>query len=364
MLKINFIGDISLNDEYIIMRKKGLTPFNSVLFILTNCDLVIGNLECLIEGSDGENRLKNPRLRTDNNAINYLKDINLGLACLANNHVYDNLEDGFNKTTNYLNSNGIEFIGASTIGNERVPYIYTKNNIKIGILNYVTADTNPSIPDTADVKVNLFDTKDVLSDIYILKQNVDHIIVFIHWGGSMEGSMYPDKYQPSLARVMIEAGADLIIGHHSHTLQPYEIYKGKHIFYSLGNFCFSDVMVEGKKLELDKKRTNPSIILSVDFFKTKYSIQIHGIRNNKDFIEQDNSVIKKKVIQIAYDNNLIFKSPFWEIYHFYEKRIYPIQAYFFANNRNPIKQLFNLKWSSFIKHFNRLLKPTIQTDQS
>jgi len=51
--------------------------------------------------------------------------------------------------------------------------------------------------------------------------------MFLHWGGNMEGAKFPDWNQPKEAKDFIDAGADLIVGNHSHTIQPYEIYKGK-----------------------------------------------------------------------------------------------------------------------------------------
>lgn len=356
ILRINFVGDISLNDAYRNMYKKGLKPFKALEPMFLNCDLVIGNLECLIQGSEGENTLKIPRLKTDINTINFLKDINLSVACLANNHAYDNLEDGFKKTTTYLESIGIEHLGASITGHEYVPYIYTKNNIKIGILNYVTDDTNPCIPPNVRLKLNIFKIESASNDIKILKDQVDQIVVFIHWGGKMEGAMYPDIYQPKVAHKIIDFGADLIIGHHSHTLQPYEIYNGKYIFYSLGNFCFADVFFEGKRIELDKKRTNPSIILSVDFSKSNYAIQMYGIKNNYNIIEPDNTIVPNKIKQLTYNKTLLYKFPFWEIYFLYEKKIYPTQAYFFSNNRNPFNQILKLKLKSILKHLIRFFK--------
>ena len=72
--------------------------------------------------------LKKPRLKTKLETLNYLKDINYGLACLANNHFYDNLEEGFQETINFLTNNNINYIGASMIGREEIPFIFNKDD--------------------------------------------------------------------------------------------------------------------------------------------------------------------------------------------------------------------------------------------
>src|SRR6056297_425775 len=98
-MKISFIGDISLNGKYINFCQKGLKPFNYLENEFESADYVIGNLESIAKGTEGENLQKKPRLTTTVNTLEYLKDIYLDVACLAQNHVYDHLEDGFVKTT-------------------------------------------------------------------------------------------------------------------------------------------------------------------------------------------------------------------------------------------------------------------------
>ena len=153
---LSFLGYISLNDGYNVLYERGEKPFKQIESILNKSDLVLDNLECLAESKQGENLIKKPRLKTKLETLNYLKDINLGLACLANNHCYDNLEEGFNNIISFLSENCINCIGASISGNENEPYIYKKNGIKIAILNYVNKDTNPNLPKDAKVNPNGF----------------------------------------------------------------------------------------------------------------------------------------------------------------------------------------------------------------
>jgi len=189
---------------------------------------------------------------------------------LANNHFYDNLEKDFQNTINFLEENSIYHIDSSITGNEGEPYIFEKKGIKVAVLNYVTKDTNPNLLNDAKVRPNWFYLKKVEEDIAKLKDKVDYIIVYPHWGGRMEGAKLPDRELIPIAHKIIDAGADLIIGHHSPTIQPYEIYKGKYIFYSLGNFCFSDLISDGRISYLERKRGLKGAIVSVVFTTQNY----------------------------------------------------------------------------------------------
>ncbi len=98
-MKIAFLGDIALNDDYNILYHEDKKPFKEIGKFLSQHQYVVGNLECLSEGSYGENLLKKPRLKTKPETLNYLLDIGINVAQLAHNHVYDNLKDGFDRTS-------------------------------------------------------------------------------------------------------------------------------------------------------------------------------------------------------------------------------------------------------------------------
>jgi poly-gamma-glutamate capsule biosynthesis protein CapA/YwtB (metallophosphatase superfamily) len=350
MVKILFIGDISLNDNYIDAYKNGLNPFESLEPVLRFSDFVIGNLECMVKGEQGENELKKPRLTTTFETLNYLKNIHLNVACLAQNHVYDHLEDGFLKTTSFLKSNGILHLGAGFTNDEATkPLILKYREIKIAILNYVSHDTNTNLPESAGIFLNIFDVKKVKKDIRYLRSNVNHIVLLLHWGGRVEGGLYPDWDQPKIAHELIDTGADLIIGHHSHTIQPFEVYKGKYVFYSLGNFCFSDYWFNGKLNPMPKRRLITAII-SITFNKTEYSIHHDFFRNEKvSFVKLDS--YKGKVRR----RNMVFKillsnRPFWYIYYFSLRFILP---FFLFSIRKDLST--RQKLHSFFKSVRRKL---------
>ena len=138
---------------------------------------------------------------------------------LANNHVWDYGQVGVEDTIAHLDGAGIRHVGGGvTAEEEREPVILDVKGTRIGFLGYYFTEGN------------------VEEDVSALKQVVDVVIVNFHWG--TERSNFPESYQVDLAHRTIDAGADLIIGHHAHVLQGMERYKNGIIAYSLGNFIF------------------------------------------------------------------------------------------------------------------------------
>jgi len=327
MVKISFLGDIVLTGRYNNIFKNGINPFINAEKILNQSDYVVGNLECLAGGDSGENLLKKPRLKTEMQTLNLLKKIHLSLVSLSHNHVYDNLEDGFTKTLSFLKSNNIKFLGAALSNNEaQKPIVFESKGIRIGFLNYVTVDTNPSLPGDSTVFLNWFGEEKIKKNISEIRENVDHIVLLLHWGGDFEGSSYPNITQSHVARRLIDYGADLIIGHHSHTLQPYEIYKEKYIFHSLGNFCFDDFICDGKMNYVWPKRRQNSAIVNAYFSKDKIDCVIQGINNENCFIRLSETKIdfKNKVYKMFFKKSIL-----WIVYKFYFKKIEPYFIYLF-----------------------------------
>jgi poly-gamma-glutamate capsule biosynthesis protein CapA/YwtB (metallophosphatase superfamily) len=353
-LSISFLGDISFNDDYINLYLNKKNPFHSIGNILSKKDYVIGNLECMAKGGFGENLAKKPRLTTTVETLNYLNVIPVNIVSLAHNHIYDHLEDGFIKTTNFLNNYNIGYLGASQNSEEvQKPIILNKNNINVGFLNYVTEDTNPNLPDNAEVHVNIFEIEEVVTNIKDLKKTVDHVVLLLHWGGRLEGGNYPDWEQPETAHKLIDAGADLIIGTHSHTLQPFEIYNEKHIFYSLGNFCFADIHSDGKVKEIEWGKSTESVIVNVNFSKVNYKINYTPINCKYLNVTLEEKVIKKWKHRQKIFKFIQRKKFLWQIYYLKHRKFDPVVFYFFGNDHNFFKQLLKLKLYKLVNYIKR-----------
>ncbi len=288
-MRIAFLGDISFNDEYTRLYARGENPFAGISERLAACDLVIGNLECLLEGKDGVNERKKPRLSTTTETLQYLETLHISAVTLAHNHVYDNLKDGFVQTTRFLEERKIEYLGAGlTPEKAAAPLIIHRNGLRICFLSYVHPDTHPSLPEDSPVHLNFYQSAQISGTVRTFKDRGYFVVLLLHWGGRFEGGNYPDRYQPADAREFIDAGADLIVGHHSHTLQALRFYCGKQIFYSLGNFCFADIHNDRHIRPMSRKAFRESVIPILQIGENhNYSIDLLPIENHHlEIVEQ------------------------------------------------------------------------------
>ena len=245
-IKVLFLGDISLNDAYTELVDSGVNPFEEISEMTKDYDAVIGNLECLARGENGFNEFKNPRLKTEVRTLNALKKLNLSAVTLATNHYFDNLKSGFEKTISKLSELNIKHVGAGLSREEALaPLILDVKGKKLGVLNYVHEDTNSSVPKTADVFASEFNLSRILKDVADLKPKVDFLVVIPHWGGKCDYGYFPHFEQLGQAKQIIAAGADALVGHHSHTFQAKSEFNKKPVYYSLGNFCFADIETDG-----------------------------------------------------------------------------------------------------------------------
>jgi poly-gamma-glutamate synthesis protein (capsule biosynthesis protein) len=180
---------------------------------------------------------------------------------LANNHTYDYGQEGYDETIEALKSCGIDYAGYED-------YILKEiNGIKVGVLSFAQVSRRP------------FSKEEIKTAVAGLKeQGADVIIVCQHNG--VEGSYYPTESQKDLAHFIIDSGADIYVGHHSHTLQGVELYNGKYILYSLGNFVFGgnsnpkdkDSIIAQALIEIDdknKKKKKKMIPVSISSIETR-----------------------------------------------------------------------------------------------
>jgi hypothetical protein len=239
-IEIQLFGDLSLNGsfcdpQYYKQLKVCLNDLNSQI---GKPDFRVVNWESPISTEFNFNPAKNPSLVTTvESAKLFVENFQINLACLGNNHIGDCKTEGLNTTMNFLENYQIDHYGASKIlqAEPELKKISIKNK-KFGFLSFVGSETNPKIDKNDSVFINEVDELSIVKQINKLKNTVDYIIVTLHWG--IEYNLYPKMKQRQLAYNFIDAGANVIIGHHSHTLQGVEEYNNGLIFYSLGNFIF------------------------------------------------------------------------------------------------------------------------------
>lgn len=155
---------------------------------------------------------------------------------LANNHILDQGYKGMEETTQNLTKLGINFVGCSDASiNQCSTTSLTIGDQKIGMAGFSMVYTP-------------LNNEQLVETIKNLKAENDFVVVQIHWGVEYEHKF--NQIQQNLAHQMIDAGADIIIGHHPHVVQGMEVYKGKPIFYSLGNFVFDQYFSTDTQEEL------------------------------------------------------------------------------------------------------------------
>lgn len=269
-----FGGDVTFGYFYpLIVPQNGKDPkwpFAKLKEIFSQTDVVMVNCENAITNYNVKVPKKfNFKMNPDLTEIFRLHKIQV---TLANNHVFDYGRKGLEDTLKNLDQYGIYHVGAGMdIEEARKPIIRRIKGKKIAFLaygNYASAGKNS--PGTA------YRTREhVVEDIRKAKAGgSDYVVVNFHWG--VEKAAQPSVSDRQLAHDAIDNGADLIIGHHPHVLQPVEIYKDKIIAYSLGNFIFggnSRYPRDSMILEVvfsDKILTYKKIPICIDPQETKY----------------------------------------------------------------------------------------------
>lgn len=218
-------------------RKGYDAPFVSIRSILAGSHITIGNLEAPITERGAEFSGKRFRFRTRPEAARALKDAGFSILTLANNHIMDFGPEGLEDTLSYLDSNAIAYCGAGkTLLSARAPRIVNVQGAKVAFLSYsltypVEFFAGRSSCGTAPGYASLY-----VNDIRQARKKADYVVVSFHWGHEL--SSKPERYQVAAARGAIDAGADLVLGHHPHVLQGIERYRQGLIFYSLGNLVF------------------------------------------------------------------------------------------------------------------------------
>jgi poly-gamma-glutamate synthesis protein (capsule biosynthesis protein) len=232
VIKLLFVGDVMMTRS-VEKRVKDLNeafvfPFKNVLGYLINFYYVISNLEGPIAVS-GVKIGSKYSFRMDPMVADSLSKANINVVNLANNHIFDYGKIAFEETLRNLDKNGIRYFG-----NSYEPLIIEKYGIKIGFLGFSQflkhLEVRENKPGIAVVNEKLPEI------IKKAKEKVDVLFVSFHWGEEYEN--LANNEQRRLARLAIDSGADLVIGHHPHVIQDIEKYKDKFIFYSLGNFIF------------------------------------------------------------------------------------------------------------------------------
>jgi len=185
-----------------------------------------------------------------------LKDFGFNLLNLANNHTWDYGLKGWESTLGALHELDIKTVGHPKNWFEHDVLEWTVNDIRLGFIG-ITDVLKPFPVDWEEAK----------KQIAVLDERNDFTIVMIHWG--LEYQTSSSLRQQTKAHGLVDAGADLIIGHHPHVVQESEVYEGVSIYYSLGNFIFdqyfSEAVQEGLGLDITLRSNGEILIEEIPF---------------------------------------------------------------------------------------------------
>lgn len=333
---IAFTGRISEEPENNVKRYKTIIPF------LKTADLVFANFEAPVKVDKTQNEEKKLiHYASPEPTKELLKTLNISCVSLANNHIYDCKMPGLKATINILDELGIHHTGAGWLPEHTKPTIINKNGYKIAFIAYVDKSTNPKTEKFPELLINYFEANIVNQEIKSLKPKVDKIICSIHWGNDY--SFYPTKEQVLIARQLIDFGADIIMGHHTHTFQPFEKHNGGRIFYSLGGFTFGDYKKPGSnKYQSLYRNTKKSALVLGEFNHQNWKfIPIKELKGNYITISKRNYYKWNRQKWMEYrliNNSKLVK----KIFVFKEEVLNRVYEYFFGYYQNPIKRLFQI----------------------
>ena len=288
-----------------------------VISELEPVDLKLVNLEAPIVGDadkwlDKQHHLKQKPDLT----LPLLKELGVDGVSLANNHILDYGVEGLFSTVSWLEQAGIKYAGAGPTRElaER-PVFFERKSRKLAFLAF--SNTYPSDFWASEETVGTaFGKQDrVEQQVAAAAETADHVIVSFHWGREL--NKQPRSYQKDLGRASIEAGADVVFGHHPHVLQPVEKHEDGIIFYSLGNYFFTTLtdnvqygLLPRVKLSDTKVEVTDYHLINVNNYQVDYRTQVvetfPGFAELKGYLAYDEERYK------AWDDveiNMVYEDP-------------------------------------------------------
>lgn len=233
------VGDVNLGRAVgkILLAGDTCFPFSRIDHLFQNADIAFCNLESPLsdQGGETQSRRSNLVFTGPPAGADALKRAGVTIVSIANNHALDYGVDGFHQTVENLHRAGVNFVGtvdSNSLKPKRA--IIAVNGLRFAF--FAVTDVQNSQNRLWMRYVAKADTSLLFPCIRALRDSVDFIVLSYH--GGVEYQSIPTKATRSFLHAAIDAGVDLVVGHHPHVLQEIEVYHGRYIAYSLGNFVF------------------------------------------------------------------------------------------------------------------------------
>jgi len=242
------VGDVNLGGRLLdtIAARGPDHLWTGVAPVLAAADIALVNLECTIS-ERGAPEPKEFTFRGRPSSLGAMRRAGVDIASLGNNHAVDFGRDAFSDTLRHLRDNRIEAVGGGEdIESAWEPVYIERRGIRFGFVaatrvlphNFAATDRLPGV-------ASAYDEARLVASVREAERASDVTVVVVHWG--TETHTAPNPVQVGLARTLVDAGADVIVGHHPHRLQPVVRMKGAVVAYSLGNFVFTSPSAAGRE---------------------------------------------------------------------------------------------------------------------
>jgi len=279
----SFAGDFLINSLIYKAAKTGaniydFTPFISEMDGVINADIAVCNIDGTIDANgDNSGISPYPRFNAPREILDTIRQLGFNIITTANNHAFDKGWQGLVKTRENIISAGMEPLGTFTSSEEfEESYIKEVYGIKVGMFAATALDNylGVIIGDKVNFAMQQFG-QNSFDYPYALCERVDKlkeagaeaVIVFLHWGKEYQDA--PTEHQREIAKHLAESGVDVIVGGHSHCVQPIEWIDGTLVIYSLGNF-FADQSL------LKRPKTQYGMIVNLDIVKKNNEVKIEN----------------------------------------------------------------------------------------
>lgn len=321
----DFAPRLRVNDA--IKRGEYDKLYGSLLSIIREADFSITNLESPLLDYGTPIVKTGPNLKAPPKSVEALHYAGFNMVTMANNHIMDYGNGGYRSSIDLCNKYGIEYVGIGDNADEARKY--KKIKIKDKTIAFINLAENEWSTTTNEVPgANSLNEIEAYYQIINAKRNADYVIMIIH--GGHEFYEMPSPRMVRLYRWFIDLGCDAVIGHHTHCFCGDELYKGKPIVYSLGNFLFdhpyfrTESWNEGVALMLtiNDDRVNYALIpfhqcgkdVGIKLYNNREKILFEENRNNKMCIIQDEMKLKDEFIKFI-NNNVVRYRTYLESNH-------------------------------------------------
>jgi poly-gamma-glutamate synthesis protein (capsule biosynthesis protein) len=318
-----FLGDTGPTGPLagpVIERRGYAYAFEKTSALLSEYGVVVANLETPLTDSDCPSPLRPAifRYKTRPSLARALKSAGIDAVSLANNHTRDYLAKGLADTMAHLDRASVAHFGAGRNRAEaRRGLVMHTADFRLGLLGYMEGRRHWRFKNLSFANdlfgfswpgVARLSLLDAQSDLARLRHTCDVLVAVVHWGANNQPIT---KEQERFGRLLIDAGADAVIGHHAHQVQPVELYKGRPIVYGLGNYAFDsrgnqDGMGAALHIDRGKIAKLELIGLRVENSEAQFQPRVARGKDAKRFYERMARDSKKRGAALTFDNDRVY----------------------------------------------------------